>query len=417
MVTEMVKVVMYDSIHRVACTFDDCHYDASLMLIRCPSCQTKYTLQLTTAGALCTCFRCNHEFYVDVHGAVSAPPSKVKEEPEVEAPPPPASEPDKPERKVSLDEKIKSIDAKYKSFEDDLSWNDDNLLTIDDLGDDDIPDVEVPSSTPSLEEHLKDSSASNPKPVVNNNPSVSSITSESTASATTQPKKNRLLAWRRAKRGTKKNSSPAPEAIKKVKKRWSLPWKKSTKAKKPPIVKPIEPVIAAPKKKKHRIWPWIVLILLLLMAAGVWFKKDTLIHQPAVRSALLKVGLSKTASDVDWFIDHQSIQMRWQKNSEGKQVLIIEGMIDNALAIPLPLPQFEASFDNPKKTPLLLPSILPMHLNEAIAQHGNENPSAWLDQTPVAAHGSRLFILVLRDISPEGIHRVRVRALAGESNP
>lgn len=391
------------------------------MLIRCPSCQTEYTLQLTSAGALCTCFRCNHEFYVDVHGTVAAPPARVKKEPKVEEEKPTpaaADQAEQPEKNISLDEKIKSIDAKYKSFEDDLSWNDDNLLTIDDLGDDDIPDVEVPSSTPSLEEHLKDASKPKNTPVVNEPPAVEPIVAQPTTPPAISPKKNRLLAWRRAKKENKKNAKPAPEVIKKPKKSWSLPWKKSgkKKVKETPTAKAVDPVVAAPKKKTHRIWPWIAFILVLLMAAGLWFKKEAWIHQPAVRSALLKVGLSKTASNADWFIDHQSIKMHWQKNNEGKQILIIEGNIDNTLAIPLPLPQFEARFGNPKKAPVLLHSMLPVYLNDAVNHHGKEN-AAWQDQTPVAAHGRRLFILVLRDISPQGVQRVRVSAVAGESNP
>lgn len=400
------------------------------MLIRCPSCHTEYTLQLTSAGALCTCFRCAHEFYVDIEGSTSqrqaTPPTQ--QNPTVDASDEPSTTVEEqqvdtlPEnKKATLDEQIESIDAKYKSFEDEFSWGDDSALSLDTLDDGDIPELsaeELKSITPSLEEQLANTAEPVPESVKNDPPQIKKETDASKVSPEKTEKKRRFWPWKRSKEKLKSATPTKKEdtkKTKKTKKRRLWRWKKGNTKKNidKPAVKKEAPIIPAPKKKKHRIWPWITLILLVLMAAGLWVKREAWMHQPLVRSVLLQSGMSKTASNEDWFIDHKTIKMRWQKDLYGKQVLIIEGNIDNRLTLPLPLPQFEARFANHPNDPILLHSILTSHTADAVTGDVTKHP-AWLDQTPVAAHESRVFVLVLPHVSTDGDQRVMIRAVAGE---
>ncbi len=173
------------------------------------------------------------------------------------------------------------------------------------------------------------------------------------------------------------------------------------------------PVFEEPKRRQHRIWPWLSALILLLAIAGLWYQKEAWIHHPMVRTLLLKSGLSKMASDSDWLLDNNSIRMHWEEVPGTRDmVLIIEGEIDNRLRVPLPLPRFEARFADALDHPYALYSVRQEHLPEAIAS-GGQMDAAWLDDRPVAAGESRHFILVLHGLSSRGALRVSLRALPG----
>jgi len=171
--------------------------------------------------------------------------------------------------------------------------------------------------------------------------------------------------------------------------------------------------IQAPKQKKNRIWPWVSLILIILIAGGLWVKRDAWMHHPMVRSVLLQTGLSKTASGSDWYINPASIQPRWSQDDQGKPVLIIEGHIENKLTLALPIPMFEVRFADPNVKPIVLPSILPNNVTMAAA-----SPTApdedWADHNAVSAGESHPFTLVMHNIASAGSQSIAIRAVAGQ---
>ncbi|MDQ6979781.1 MAG: hypothetical protein Q9M09_06315 [Mariprofundaceae bacterium] len=171
--------------------------------------------------------------------------------------------------------------------------------------------------------------------------------------------------------------------------------------------------IQAPKLKKHRIWPWISLILIIFIAAGLWVKRDAWMHQPMVRSLLLQTGLSKTASGTDWYIDPAAIQPRWSKDDQGKSVLIIAGHIQNRLTLALPIPMFEVRFDDPQSKPIVLPSILPNHV-AIVVGHPVAPDVAWTDHEAVAGGELHPFTLVMHNVASLGSQKVAIRAVAGK---
>ncbi len=172
--------------------------------------------------------------------------------------------------------------------------------------------------------------------------------------------------------------------------------------------------IAPPKRRKHRIWPWLLVLLLALAAAGLWVQREAWIHHPVVRSVLLKTGLSHLASESDWWVDEQNITMHWERAGEGQpQVLVFEGQVENRLRLPLPLPRFEAVFADAPEQPHILHSVASQHLDEAIAANGQLKPE-WYDQRPVAAGESRHFILVLHGLDARRALRVSLRAIPGD---
>ena len=183
-----------------------------------------------------------------------------------------------------------------------------------------------------------------------------------------------------------------------------------------PVATPAEeqPIITPPKRRKHRIWPWLLMLLLALAAAGLWVQREAWIHHPVVRSVLLKTGLSHLASESDWWVDEQNITMHWERAGEGKTpVLVFEGQVENRLHLPLPLPRFEAVFADAPEQPHTLYSVASQHLAEAIAANGQIRPE-WYDQRPVAAGESRHFILVLHGLDARRALRVSLRAVPGD---
>jgi len=171
--------------------------------------------------------------------------------------------------------------------------------------------------------------------------------------------------------------------------------------------------IQAPKQKKNRIWPWVSLILIILIAVGLWVKRDAWTHHPMVRSVLLQTGLSKTASGSDWYINPASIQPRWSQDDQGKSVLIVEGHIENRLTLALPIPMFEVRFADPNVKPIVLPSILPNNVTMATASP-TASEEGWTDHDAVSAGESHPFTLVMHNVASAGSQSIAIRAVAGQ---
>jgi transcription elongation factor Elf1 len=162
--------------------------------------------------------------------------------------------------------------------------------------------------------------------------------------------------------------------------------------------------MAPPTRRKARIWPWLLFILLSAAAAGVWFKQDAWLQNSWVRSTLINLGVSLPLQGSDWRIDRESVHSQWLTRDDKSRILIIEGKVSNLLFSELPPPTIRvALFDLPgarkpvatRDMAITEPPSLPSLKKTPFTRPAN-------DRLPIAGEGSRSFVLVLEKL-PEGI--------------
>jgi len=113
----------------------------------------------------------------------------------------------------------------------------------------------------------------------------------------------------------------------------------------PPAVSPehgdIAPVDTAQAPVRHttHIWPWLLMILIVLTTAGFWIQKDAWLDNRWLRSSLTNIGFDMALRAKDWRIDPASIQAQWIVRSDGSRSLLIRGVIQNLLNSEMPLPK------------------------------------------------------------------------------
>ncbi len=161
---------------------------------------------------------------------------------------------------------------------------------------------------------------------------------------------------------------------------------------------PFEP--AAPTRKEISIWPWLVVILLMVSGTGFWYKQDAWLDHPWVRSLLINLHLPVTVRDKDWLIVPESVQGNWLKRDDGSQVLIIQGRIENLLYCELSPPKILVRFfDESGITDSLEERVMPITeppSMEKVKHAPFVVPD--LDHIAVEAQGQRGFFLVLESL-------------------
>ena len=155
-----------------------------------------------------------------------------------------------------------------------------------------------------------------------------------------------------------------------------------------------------PARKEIRIWPWLVVILLIISGVGFWYKQDAWLDHPWVRSVLINLHLPVTVRDKDWVIVPESVQGNWLKRDDGSQVLIIQGRIENLLYCELSPPKILVRFfDESGITESLeerIMSITEPPSMEKVKHAPFVTPG--LDRVAVEAQGQRGFFLVLESL-------------------
>jgi len=145
------------------------------------------------------------------------------------------------------------------------------------------------------------------------------------------------------------------------------------------------------------IWPWLIVILLVIGSVGFWYKKDAWLDQPWFRSVMINMHLPVEVRDKDWFIIPSSVQGHWLKRDDGSQVLVIQGRIENRLFCELQPPRILVRFfDDTGITDSLGEQLLPITEPPAVEQVKHApfvTPPK--DMVPVEAQGQRGFFLVV----------------------
>jgi len=104
------------------------------------------------------------------------------------------------------------------------------------------------------------------------------------------------------------------------------------------------PDIAPPKRKRVRIWPWLMIMLTLIFSAGFWLQKDAWLDNRWFRSTAINLGFSMQLRDKDWRVIPDSIDAEWIRRDDASQALLIRGRVKNLLTSELPAPVIEVIF-------------------------------------------------------------------------
>lgn len=155
-----------------------------------------------------------------------------------------------------------------------------------------------------------------------------------------------------------------------------------------------------PSRSDISIWPWLVVILLVISGGGFWYKQDVWLDHPWVRSVLINLHLPVAVRDKDWVIVPESVQGNWLKRDDGSQVLIIQGRIENRLYCELSPPKilvrfFDESGIDDALEERVMPITEPPSM-EKVKHAPFDKPE--LDRVAVEAQGQRGFFLVLESL-------------------
>ncbi len=158
-----------------------------------------------------------------------------------------------------------------------------------------------------------------------------------------------------------------------------------------------ETPLPPPPRSAPRIMPWLLTILLIITATGIWVNHDAWLDNPWLRSVLINMGLPIEVRDKDWRIQSESVHAQWIKRDDGSQILVIEGRVKNLLQCELHLPAIHISiFANNNPRHLLLQRELPITQPPLqITIHSSPYITPPEDHLPVTASGDRGFVLVL----------------------
>jgi len=160
------------------------------------------------------------------------------------------------------------------------------------------------------------------------------------------------------------------------------------------------PLLPPPPRTTPHIMPWLLSILLIVTATGIWVRHDAWLDNPWLRSVLINIGLPIEVRDKDWHIQSESVHAQWVKRDDGSQVLVIEGRVKNLLQCELHLPAIHINIfanNNPKH--LLLQRELPISQPPLMVTiHSTPYIAPPEDHLPVTALGDRGFTLVLKGL-------------------
>lgn len=165
-----------------------------------------------------------------------------------------------------------------------------------------------------------------------------------------------------------------------------------------------EPPVAL-RRKKSRIWPWLVMMLLLLGSGGFYFKQDAWLGHPWVRSLLINAHITLPLRNEDWSIVSDSVQAQWISRQDGSRILLIEGKVENRLYCSMYPPKILVRFFAPGSNEMVAEQthiITEPPTVRQIRQAPYITPAK--DKIPVESRGSRTFMLVIENSPKGGAH-------------
>lgn len=166
------------------------------------------------------------------------------------------------------------------------------------------------------------------------------------------------------------------------------------------------------RRKKSRIWPWMVMILLLLGGSGFYFKQDAWLNHPWVRSLLLNARIALPPRNEDWRIVSESVHGEWITRQDGSRILLIEGKVENRLYYSMNPPAILVRFFAPGANEPVAEQTLPI-TEPPVLKQIQRAPyiSPGKDSVPIESRGGRTFMLVIEG-SPEGANHFELSPVA-----
>jgi hypothetical protein len=158
--------------------------------------------------------------------------------------------------------------------------------------------------------------------------------------------------------------------------------------------------VQEPTRRAPRILNWLSVVMMLVAVAGFAYNHASWSGNVWLRSILLNLHMPITVHATDWRIPPKSVHAEWLKRDNGSAVLVIEGRVDNLLHTELATPWIEVTvYDAFHSDKTIKRKTLPITLPPAIdaIRHAPWTPPPQ-DNVPVAAAGSRGFILVMDNL-------------------
>lgn len=158
--------------------------------------------------------------------------------------------------------------------------------------------------------------------------------------------------------------------------------------------------ITPPQRKKMRIWPWLMIMLMLIFSAGFWLQKEAWLDNRWFRSTAINLGFPMPLRDKDWLVIPDSIQAEWITRDDTSKALLIRGRVKNLLTSELPAPTIEVTFfsdshpDQKLGSRRLTITLQPGKLS--IRRVPYAAPEA--DTIPVTPEGERKFVFLIESL-------------------
>ena len=170
-----------------------------------------------------------------------------------------------------------------------------------------------------------------------------------------------------------------------------------------------------PARKRAAIWPWLMVILLIISGSGFWYKQDVWLDNPWVRSVLINMHLPVEVRNNDWLIIPESVHGQWLTKDDGSRILMIEGRVANRLYSELSPPQIQVHFYDDSGLDHILGAVT-LRITEPpgieqVKHAPFEMPD--IDRVPMEAQGERGFFLVIESL-PERTADFTLTAVVGK---
>ena len=155
--------------------------------------------------------------------------------------------------------------------------------------------------------------------------------------------------------------------------------------------------ISSPRRKKVRIWPWLMIMLTLIFSAGFWLQKDAWLDNRWFRSTAINLGYPLPLRDKDWRVLPDSIQAEWITRDNDSKALLIKGRVKNLLTSALPAPTIEVTFfsdinpDQQLGSQRLVITLQPGKQSLLRVPYTPPEP----DKIPVTPEGEREFVFLI----------------------
>ncbi len=158
--------------------------------------------------------------------------------------------------------------------------------------------------------------------------------------------------------------------------------------------------LPAPERRSPRILAWMSWVVLIIAIAGFSYNYRSWSDNLWLRSMLLNLHMPITVHARDWRIPPDSIHAEWLKRDDGSTVLVIEGRVENRLHAELATPYIQVTVYDALHTDKVVKRVsLPITQPPAVDAIRH---TPWVappqDDVPVAAAGSRGFMLVMDDL-------------------